>query len=118
MKLCIFLMCLTGTLISHAVTFEEGTVTFFQTHNAPDANSTNSPRTSQRYFVRLSGSTNEDDCSSDGFWFGYFDTEASKAQYSAILAASMSAKSIRLEASSSTDCTSGALLIRNVVAAW
>ncbi len=117
MKFFIFLICLAGPLIPHAVTFEEGTVTFLQTHNTPDAYVADSARTNQRFFVRLSGSITDDECSND-YWFGYFDTEASKAQYSAILAASLSAKSIRLEATSSTDCNGGALLIRNVIAAW
>ncbi len=110
-------MCLVSTLISHAATYEEGTVTFLQIHNTPDAYVDNSARTNQRYFVRLSGSIVDDECSND-YWFGYFDTEASKAQYSSILAASLSTKSIRLEASSSTDCNGGSLLIRNVITSW
>jgi len=93
---------------------ESGEIEFFQIHKAPNSITS----VSQRFFVRLSGSLSESSCNSSGMWFGYLDSDAGKAQYSAILAASISGRSIKFEATDPTSCTSNILLIRNVYTIW
>jgi len=94
--------------------YEVGEVTYLQIHKGPDSDAS----INQRFFVKLNGTISESTCTSSDFWFGYLDSDAGRAQYSAILAASISGKPLKINASDATTCLSNGLLIRNVFSVW
>lgn len=97
-----------------ALPYEVGEVTFLQIHKAPDSEAS----ISQRFFVKLSGSISQSTCTTSDIWFGYLDSDAGRAQYAAILSASISGKNLKIEANDTTTCLSNGLLIRNVFTIW
>jgi hypothetical protein len=99
---------LSSAFAVEAMPSEHGSITFLQIHKVPDSIESSS----QRFFVRLSGDISEDCAAS--VWYGYLDNDAGRAQYSAVLASSVSGAEIKLEATDTSGCTSGSMLIRNV----
>jgi hypothetical protein len=94
--------------------YEVGEVTNLQIHKGPDSDAS----INQRFFVKLSGTISEPTCTTSDFWYGYLDSDAGRAQYSAILASSISGKPIKINANDTTTCLSNGLLIRNVFVVW
>lgn len=88
---------------------ETGDVTWLQIHRNPN-DETNSGR---RYILRLSGTISPNSCGNEQ-WTGFVDDEIGAAQYSALLAAAASGKTIKVEGTSHDLCESGSVLIRNV----
>ena len=109
MKKILLTLPLLFSSIAFAFPGETGHVTYFQVHQNPTDNSANG----QRYIVQLDSEISSNQCGADT-WTGTLDTEGGKAIYSAILAASISGKSIRLNGTSETTCLAGQMLIRNV----
>lgn len=102
------------TLLSSSLAFsqqatESGTITKLLVHNDPANTST-----SQRVRVSLSGTIQDDHCSTTGDWVINLNNEAAKAQYSFLLASYISGKEVRLTGNPATNCINGQEVIRNV----
>lgn len=113
-KLIIIVICMFATNAYAGMPNEIGSITLLQIHNDPNSTT----RSSQRFIVRLNGAVSESSCGNSSTWTGYLDSDAGKAQYSAVLAASISGNSIKLESTNPNSCFSGNLLIRNVYVVW
>jgi hypothetical protein len=113
-KFFILIICMFTANVYAGMPNEIGSITFFQIHKAPDSKSSSN----ERFIVRLSGSVSEPSCGNSSTWTGYLDSDAGRAQYSAILAASISGKSIKLQGTDPNSCLSSNLLIRNVYIVW
>ncbi len=114
-KLVILIMLYILALNAHSAgkPEETGSIALLQIHKNPDSNTSDG----NRFIVRLSGTISENSCGTDS-WTGYLDSEAGRAQYSAILAASAAGKDIKLEGTAADRCQSGNLLLRNVYFVW
>ena len=114
------LICLLLVFISVSVVAQTpnkiGEVTHLQVFKNPDSDTS-------YFIVQLDGSIGSNPCVDDGqTWAGTFDSEAEKAQYSALLAAYMSGKSVNLQGTSDEDssnnCIGSWVRIRNVYSIW
>jgi len=97
------------SIIANAGPSETGMVDFLQIHKV----SGNAENSGNRFIVKLNSTISENSCGEDQ-WTGYFDTEAGKAQYAAVLAAVMANRKIKIGGTSANSCLGGNQIIRNV----
>ncbi len=111
MKNFILLLILLSPAITYASTPEEtGSITQLLIHRSP----TNDQDAGRRFIVKLSSSISNNPCTSGtDSWTGYFSDDTGKAQYSAILAASMAGKEIKIQGTEGF-CENNSTLIRNI----
>ena len=87
---------------------ETGKVSWLLVHNGPENIST-----SKRALINLAGDMSGGFCT-DKNWAIVLDNEAANAQYSLVLAAYMSGKSIKITGNSTAICSGGQDVVRNV----
>ena len=114
MNKILLLVGLLFSVVANAAPSETGEIEFLQIHKVPESTG----NSDNRYIVKLANSEISDNNCGYDQWTGYFDTEAGKAQYAAVLSAAISDKKILIEGTSSTTCQGGNQIIRNVYVAW
>jgi hypothetical protein len=112
---CLLFVAVCSTA-SAAGPIEEGKISQFYVHQNP-ASPANGLRSGQRFIVRLDGTVSDNTCTSKT-WTGFLDTDAGRAQYSALVAASMSGRSVKLQGTDPNVCESGNIVVRNVYLVW
>ncbi|MBF6058939.1 hypothetical protein [Thiomicrorhabdus heinhorstiae] len=88
---------------------EEGKITQLVVHNSQDSSAI-----SQRVRVSLSGTIQNDFCSTTGDWVINLNNEAAKAQYSLLLTSYMTGKEVKLSGNPSANCIAGQEVVRNI----